>query len=268
MHWIQAALLGLVEGVTEFLPISSTGHLIVVSRWLGQESAFTDMFNIVIQFGAMLSLPFLFGRRLLTLDGQVSLRGLWGLWSRVALAIAPALVLGLILADPIQAYLFHPYPVALALAAGGLGLILLDRRESQTGWDWSGLDYRRALLIGLFQCLALWPGVSRSAATILGALLLGAHRKTAAEFSFFMAFPVLGLASAYSLFKFLRHPEASAAIGAGDWIALGIGFLVSGLVAFAASKWFLGFISQRNFQPFGFYRLGLAVLVAALTFFG
>lgn len=266
MDWLQAVVLGLVEGVTEFLPISSTGHLILVSRWLGQESAFTDMFNIFIQFGAMLALPFLFGPRLLFLDGRPSTTSLWKLWSRVAVAIAPALIMGLLFADLIETWLFHPYPVALALAVGGLGLILLDRQD-QGGWGWDELSHSRALLIGLFQCLALWPGVSRSAATILGALILGANRKTAAEFSFFMALPVLGLASAYSLFKYLRNTAATAPLDAGSWSALAIGFVVSGLVAFIVSKWFLGFISRNNFRPFGFYRIGLAILVASTTLF-
>lgn len=267
MDWLQASILGIVEGLTEFLPISSTGHLILVSRWLGRQSAFVDMFNIVIQFGAMLALPFVFGRRLLCLETAPSWKGLWNLWSRVAVAILPALVLGLLLADIIEFYLFHPFPVAVALAVGGLGLLLLDRSE-RTGWGWEGLDYRRALLIGLFQCLALWPGVSRSAATILGALLIGANRRLAAEFSFYLAFPILGLASAYSLFKFIRSDSDLASIGGSDWAALGIGFVVSALVAFAVSKWFLAFISRHDFRPFGWYRMALAALVLASLAFG
>jgi len=266
MDLIQSAVLGLVEGITEFLPISSTGHLILVSRWFGQDSEFTNMFNIVIQFGAILALPFIFGKRLLSLDQKISIQQSWNLWSRVLLAIVPALALGFIFSDLIEGFLFHPIPVALALGLGGLGLIFLDRDQNQTGWDWSGLTYKRTLLIGLFQCLALWPGVSRSAATIIGALLLGANRKTAAEFSFYLALPVLGLAATYSFLKFsLRNREAFI-LSPHDGLALLIGFVVSGLVAFIVSKWFLHFISKHNFKPFGFYRLGLALVVLSLTF--
>lgn len=258
MEWHQAILLGVVEGLTEFLPISSTGHLIVLARWLGQETAFTNMFSIAIQFGAILALPLVLGRRVLHPIPGATPPELIRFWSVVVLAVIPAAALGLALSDLIEEHLFHPGPVALALAAGGVALLGFDRRRD-SGWGWDRLGPAQALVVGLIQCLALWPGVSRSAATILGALALGANRRTAAEFSFYLAIPVLGLASAYSLFKYVSRQ--GLALSAEEGVLLALGFGTSWLTAWLVCRWFLAWISQRSFGVFAYYRLALAAVV-------
>ncbi len=268
MDFFQAILLGVVEGVTEFLPVSSTGHLILFSRWMGQESAFSNMFAIVIQLGAILSLPFIFGKRLIFPDpSKTDFKSVLLFWSKVLVAVAPALTLGFLFSDSIEYFLFQPLPIALALASGGLALILLDRPERAGGWSWNGLGYKQAFLIGLFQCLALLPGMSRSASTIIGALILGSERKTAAEFSFFLALPVLAAASGYSLLKYILKANKGEVppLSLDQWFILGLGFLVSFMVSWVVSKWFLAWISRKDFRPFGWYRIALSFLVISMV---
>jgi undecaprenyl-diphosphatase len=262
MESLAAIILGLVEGFTEFLPISSTGHLILVGHWLGfdelvgQDVAAT--FEIVIQLGAILAVVAAYPQRfagLLRFDDRRGFSGLRGL-TLLAITSIPAGLLGLVAAKQIHARLFSPLPVAAALTAGAVWILVVEYcrpRARTAGID--ALGWREALRVGLFQCLALWPGMSRSAATILGGMLSGVERKTATEYSFFAAVPIMIAATAYELFKqrqVLEHAHLTT---------FAIGFVVSFFAAWAAVKFLIRFLAHHTLVPFGWYRLGLAALV-------
>jgi undecaprenyl-diphosphatase len=275
MHAWKAAVLGLVEGITEYLPVSSTGHLILAGWLLGLHGPATrdavEAFDIVVQGGAIAAVLGLYGGRVAGM-----LRGLAGrdddgrrLLLHLAVAFVPAAVAGLLLDDLVDAWLFRPAPVLLALAAGGLLMVGLDaagitdrgsRRIEDLGW-------RDALGIGLFQCFALWPGTSRSMATIVGGTVLGLERKQAAEFSFLLGLPTLGAATAYALFKNLYRahrdgtPNLFALLGVGP---VAIGIVVAGVSAAMAVRWLVAFLGRRGLAPFGWYRLALAGVLGAL----
>ena len=253
---LLAALMGVVEGITEYLPVSSTGHLLLAEKWL--DTSFHESFEVVIQSGAMLAVLVEYGRRFLRLAdfrthaGFSGLRGLFWL----ALTTLPAVVLGVLFHDAIKAKLFSPATIAVALGAGGAAMIALERllpAHDEGGVD--ALGWKRALGIGFFQCLAMVPGTSRSMATILGGRLLGLGRKTAAEYSFFAAVPVLLLAGAYDLAK------GWATLGRADLPAYAIGLVVSFLVARASIRWLMRLISHHTLEAFGWYRLALSLVV-------
>jgi undecaprenyl-diphosphatase len=260
--WL-AALLGLVEGLTEYLPVSSTGHLILASHWLGQDGDAAASFDIVIQLGAILAVVVHF-RRLLA-ERTV------GLFRRkpesvslllsIAIGFAPTVVAGLLLRKWIKAHLFGPVPVASALIVGGILMILVERfRKSQGVTGLVGLEHVtpvRALAIGLGQCLSMWPGSSRSMCTIVAGQLSGLSTATAAEFSFLLGLPTLGAATLYEGYK-ARHELAS---GVGT-PALAVGLLVSFFVAWAVVAGFIKYLQRRGLEPFGYYR----ILVGALVF--
>jgi len=261
---VKAVILGIVEGITEFLPISSTGHLILVNQFIAFDEQFTKMFDIVIQLGAILSVVVYFWKRLFVfkkvndsyLQSQTA-----DLWIKSIVGVIPALVIGAMFAKQIQESLFNPLTVAGALVAGGIVLIILEnRKQYEKISSIASLDYKTVLLIGLIQCLAMIPGTSRSAATIIGAMLLGCSRLVAAEFSFFLAIPTLFAASVYSLFKtgFMMTPE--------EEIVLAVGFFVSFIVALLVIAGFMKFISRRDFKPFGWYRIILGAIVFAFFF--
>jgi undecaprenyl-diphosphatase len=256
---LRAMVLGLVEGVTEFLPISSTGHLILVNQWLSFTPEFTKLFDVVIQLGAIGAVVVHFWTKLWPFgQGQAHRRDTFGLWFKALVGVVPALVLGALFGAEVEARLFTPAVVALALVVGGAALIVLERRAAHaTLGSIADLSVGTAVLIGLAQCLALVPGVSRSAATIVGAMLLGASRATAAEFSFYLAVPTMVAASGYSV---LKH---GLAIQSGDLLLLALGFVVSFLTALVVVRQFMGFIQRHSFTGFGYYRiaLGLVVLV-------
>ncbi|HEY3595534.1 MAG TPA: undecaprenyl-diphosphate phosphatase [Polyangiaceae bacterium] len=260
-NWL-AALLGLVEGLTEYLPVSSTGHLILVSTFFGSQSEGAKAFDIVIQLGAILAVVIHY-RTLLS----ERVRGLFaGRREAVALAVAllvaflPAALVGLMLRKTIKAHLFGPGPVAAALIVGGIIMIVIERvraRRHETGVD--GLEQvtpRRALLIGLGQCLSLWPGASRSMCTIVAGQLSGLSTSTAAEFSFLLALPTLGAATLYELYK--SRGELSGSIGVSQLL---IGLVVSFVVAWAVIAAFLQFLRKRGLEVFGYYRIAVAILV-------
>jgi undecaprenyl-diphosphatase len=256
---LQAALLGLVEGLTEYLPVSSTGHLILASYWMGHASdPAVKSFEIVIQSGAILAVLGLYRQRVAQM-----VRGLLGrdpagraLVAHLVAGFLPAGVLGFLLHETIKGYLFGPYPVAFALAAGGLGMIVLDglrHRRAHDGSELEGLTWRRALLVGLAQCLAMWPGTSRSLTTILAGLGVGLKPRAAAEFSFLLALPTLGGATVLDLVK------------EGDvlWSSLGptplvIGMIVAFVSAALAVKGFVAWLGSHGLIPFGVYRIVLA----------
>jgi undecaprenyl-diphosphatase len=259
---LVAALLGLVEGITEYLPISSTGHLILTATWLKLEGDASKSFEIVIQLGAILAVLIQY-RKLL---GERT-RGLLRKEKRavdlaVALAVAfvPAAVVGVLLRKAIKAHLFGMIPVAAAFVVGGVFMIVVERlrRASKvTGLD--GLEHispRRALAIGLGQCFALWPGASRSMCTIVAGQLAGLSTATAAEFSFLLALPTLGAATIYEGYK-ARHELASSVGG----LPLAIGLGVSFLVAWAVIAGFIRYLQKRGLEPFGWYRIVVGSLL-------
>jgi undecaprenyl-diphosphatase len=278
MEGWHAALLGLVEGITEYLPVSSTGHLILASSALGldrpdQKSAL-DAFEVVIQGGAILAVLGLYAGRVAQM-----VRGLFGrdpaglrLLLRIGLAFVPVVLLGPLLDNLIERYLFRPVPVLAALFAGGLWMIWLDRtRKIAEGDPLESLTPRSAFAIGLFQCAAMWPGTSRSMMAIAGGVLLGLRARDAAEFSFLLGVPTLGAACGYKLLKNLLASSRSGAPNLFEVLGVGataIGVAVAALSAALAVRWLVGFLERRGLAPFGWYRIALSVVLAALMFAG
>jgi len=248
MEWFNALILGIVEGVTEFLPVSSTGHLILASNILGIEQ--TDVhktFEVVIQLGSILAVVFAFKEKIFN-----SLE----LWKRLIVGFIPTAVLGLTLYKLIKS-LFAPETVAYMLVIGGVIFILVElfykEKDHHIGHV-EQVSYKQAFLIGLFQSLAMVPGTSRSGATIMGGILIGLKRETATEFSFLLAVPTMLAATAYDMLKHYSEFDFSQAQ------ALGIGFVTAFIVALAIIKWFLNFVKKNSFIPFGIYRIIVGVI--------
>ena len=260
MTLLDAAILGLVEGITEYLPVSSTGHLILTSALLGLDGSGIDAFNIVIQGGAILAVLGLYRARVLGMA-----QGLIGpnpegrrLLVRLLIAFAPAAVLGPILDDTIEATLFRPVPVLAALAIGGVIMLKLGKgRANSSDTDPADLPLRAALLIGLAQCIAMWPGTSRSMVTLAAGVALGLRPARAAEFSFLLGLPTLGGACVY---KLVKDGDTVLALGTPSLV---VGILVATVSAAFAVRWLVGFLTNRGLAPFGWYRLALTVVVAA-----
>jgi undecaprenyl-diphosphatase len=266
--WGIAVVLGIVEGLTEFLPVSSTGHLIIAGHMLGFVGDKASSFEVAIQLGAILSVVVLYWRRFIGLiptnsrsavDPRSTLEGWSGLW-RIAAASLPALLVGYLARHAIKEKLFNPEAVTLALAVGGVAILLVERLVApRRASSLETLTLAQAFGIGLFQILALWPGTSRAAATIVGGMLLGLDRKGAAEFSFLIAVPVLFAATGYELLK-MRDQLALE-----DSLALAIGFLVSFVVALIAVKGFVSYLSRGRLAPFAWYRIVVAPVFYFLT---
>lgn len=256
---IKAIILSIVEGITEFLPISSTGHLILVNHFIKFQGSFAKSFDVIIQFGAILSVLVLYWNKLYPFSKGKTMRQKREtviLWCKVIVALMPAVVLGVLFGDFIEEKLFNPITVATTLTIGGLAIILLEKRRKVPKFNSiKQITYKTALMIGFMQCLAMVPGTSRSAATIIGAMLLGSSRKVAAEFSFFLAIPTMAGATVYSLLK------KGIAITASQWILLFIGVFVSFIVAFAVIAFFMKYIQKKDFKIFGYYRIILGVLI-------
>src|SRR5678816_1267947 len=247
-----ALILGVVEGLTEFLPISSTGHLILAADLLGASDERWTVFNLVIQTGAMLAVVWEYRARFFKIDVR--------LYQNLVVAFIPAAVLGLLFSKYIKGYLFHAVPVALAFIIGGVVILVVEnmslkpRVESTQSMTW--LD---ALKVGIAQCFALIPGTSRSGATIIGGMLFGLSRKAATEFSFFLAVPTLVAAGLYALWK--NREMLSAA----DAPIFGVGMVVSFISSFVVIRWLIRYVATHDFKPFAWYRIafGLAVLLTA-----
>ena len=255
---LVAVLLGLVEGATEFLPVSSTGHLIIAGRLLGFEGPKAATFEIFIQLGAILAIVVIEWRRFLGLlryDPARPFSGLRGC-ALLALTTAPALLAGALLHDLVKTRLFGTGPVALALFAGGVAILIVERLKPAPriqGID--GISWREALSVGLFQCLALWPGVSRSGATIVGGLLCGLERRAAADYSFLAAVPTMVAATAYDLLK------SRGDLGGADVAPFAVGFAVSFFSAWAAVRLLIALLGRTTLRPFAWYRIAVAPAV-------
>jgi undecaprenyl-diphosphatase len=257
---ITAILLGIVEGLTEFLPVSSTGHLILAAELLGYKAEEWATFNVIIQLGAILAVIVLYWRTFWTvalgLFGREA--GAWRFAGNVAIAFLPSAVLGLLLIEHIEAMLGSAVLVAVALIAGGIAILVMERviPPARIEPGVAAIPWRRALGIGLIQCLSMVPGVSRSGATIMGGLALGIERRTAAEFSFFLAVPTMIGATTLQIGK---HHEAIAASGV-DWSLIAVGFVVSFVVALVVIKWFIGIVTRFGFAPFAWYRIAAGAI--------
>ena len=260
---LTAILLGIVEGLTEFLPVSSTGHLILAAELLGYRAEQWATFNVIIQLGAILAVIVLYWRTFWTVATGLFAReaGAWRFALNIAVAFIPSAVLGLLLIDNIEALLGSAKVVCVALIVGGIAILVIERlvKPAHIEPGVAAIPLKRALGIGFIQCLSMVPGVSRSGATIMGALSLGIERRTAAEFSFFLAVPTMLGATTLSVAK---HHEEIAAAGI-DWGLIAIGFIVSFVVAVAVIKWFVGIVGRYGFAPFAWYRIvaGGAALV-------
>jgi undecaprenyl-diphosphatase len=253
MTYLHAVILGIVEGVTEFLPISSTGHLILAGRTLGLESgAFLATFDIAIQLGAILAVLTLYGRMLVRQPGVIG---------RIAVAFLPTGALGLALYPLVKEWLARPAVVVWALGLGGLLLVLFEKlipEPADAGEDIARLGYGTSFLIGCAQAVAMVPGVSRAAATIMGGLALGMSRRAIVEFSFLLALPTMAAATGLELSKNI------GSFSGGQFGLLAAGFAVSWLTAALAIRWLLKFIQRHDFTAFGLYRITIAFFAALI----
>lgn len=252
MSFLEAFILAIVEGITEFLPVSSTGHMIIASAFMGiNESSFVKIFEVNIQFGSILSVVVLYWKRFFqSLD----------FYYKLLVAFIPAAVIGFLLGDFIDSLLENVWVVATSLLVGGVILLFVDKWFQSSTEE--KVDYKKALFIGFFQCIAMIPGVSRSAATIIGGMAQGLNRKTAAEFSFFLAVPTMLAASAYKMLKGYKE------ITTDNLDILLFGNLVAFIVAMLAIKFFISFLTKYGFKVFGWYRIGLGLFLLALLAMG
>jgi undecaprenyl-diphosphatase len=235
-----------------------------VNQWISFDADFTKLFDIVIQLGAILSVVVFFWNRLWPFGkDKEKNKEIWSIWFKTIVGVLPAIIIGAILANKIEEIFFNPLTVAIMLIIGGIVLIWLEiRKKKVTISSVKAISYKTAIGIGLIQCLAMIPGTSRSAATIIGAMLLGASRVVAAEFSFFLAIPTMVAASAYSLLKYKSH------ITGAETAILAVGFIVSFVVALAVIKFFMNYIQKHSFKNFGIYRIALGALVLLLFAIG
>ena len=262
--YLKAAVLGVVEGLTEFLPISSTGHLIIAGQLLGFSGDKAKVFDIVIQSGAMLAIVWEFRARFTrVLAGLSSDPAARRFAANLVVAFIPAALLGLAFAGAIKQHLFHAVPVALAFIVGGLVILWVERRPRRARLETvDDMTWKDALMVGLAQSVALIPGTSRSGATIIGGMLFGLSRRAATEFSFFLAVPTLIAAGAYDFYKHRALFEA------GDIGVFSVGFVVSFFSAFLCVRWLLRYIATHDFSAFAWYRIVFGVIVLATGYFG
>lgn len=262
MFYVKALVLAIIEGLTEFLPISSTGHLILADSLLrlSENKQFVDAFVVLIQLPAILAVVVYFRNDLWPFGAGAEVRTQrFRLWLKVCAAFVPAAVAGYLFDDVIERKLLFEVPVAIALILGGIAFILIERGDLPIRFETvEAIAFRHAIAIGLFQCLALVPGVSRSGASIFGAMMLGAARPAAARFSFYLAIPTMGAAWAYTVLK------TGLSFSAPEWIALVSGSAVSFAVAYAVVAFLMGFVQRHRFTVFGYYRIVLGAIVLIL----
>lgn len=267
---IKAVIIGIVEGLTEFLPISSTGHIDLVNHVikLSQSQDFINMFEYVIQFGAILAVILLYFNKLNPFSKPTAKarNATWQLWAKVIIAVLPSVVVGLPLNNWMDEHLHTPLVVATTLIIYGVLFIILEnylKNKNAHITTLADITYQTALLIGLFQVLSIFPGTSRSGATILGALLIGTSRYVATEFSFFLAIPTMVGVSILKIGKYLWQGNG---FSGEQWAVLMTGSIVSFLVAIVAIKWLLKFVQTHDFKPFGWYRIALGAIVLLVMF--
>jgi undecaprenyl-diphosphatase len=263
---LKAVLFGIVEGVTEWLPVSSTGHMILLDEFvhLKVSAEFYEMFQVVIQLGAILAVILLFFHKLNPFSPKKALeekKSTWQLWFKVVVAVLPSAVIGVLLDDWMDAHLYNYVVVAIALIVYGVAFIYMEKLNKtrtlkvENVYD---IDYRTAILIGCFQCLSLIPGTSRSGSTILGAIILGVARPAGAEFSFFLAIPTMLGASALKLLKFML---SGVSAGGLEIAVLAVGCVVSFIVSVVVIRALMEYVRKRSFASFGVYRIGLGAVV-------
>lgn len=260
--WLQAALLGIVEGLTEFLPVSSTGHLILLIDILKFKGPEGKVFEIAIQLGAILAICWLYREKLLKVAFSLPFSAASQKFTlNLLAAFLPAAIIGLIAHGFIKEHLFSPLIVSIMLIIGGIAILLIEKfRPAPRIHEIEAMDWKIALKIGFFQCLAMIPGTSRSGATIMGSLLLGLDRKAATEFSFFLAIPTMFAATLYDLYK-NRHDLTSESS-----LIIAIGFLAAFITALIVVRAAIGFISKHGFKPFAYYRILLGGVMLALLY--
>jgi undecaprenyl-diphosphatase len=258
MSIFQTIIIAIVEGITEFLPVSSTGHMIIAQKLLAVESTeFVKAFTVNIQFGAILSVVVLYWKRFFqTLD----------FYWKLIIAFLPAAVIGFLLSDYIDSLLENVFVVAVMLVIGGVFMLFVDKWFDKPSEN-QEMDWKRSLKIGFFQCIAMIPGVSRSMATIVGGMTTKLSRKNAAEFSFFLAVPTMAAASGYKLLKIFTDP-AGVSMLSDNLVTLLIGNFVAFIVAMAAIKFFIEFLTKYGFKAFGYYRIIVGVVILVLLFMG
>ncbi len=258
MHILQTIIIAIVEGITEFLPVSSTGHMIIAQKILAVESTdFVKAFTVNIQFGAILSVLVLYWKRFFQT---------WDFYWKLLIAFLPAAVIGFLLSDYIDSLLENVTVVAIMLVLGGIFMLFVDKWFDKPSEDQT-MDWKRSLKIGFYQCIAMIPGVSRSMATIVGGMTTKLSRKNAAEFSFFLAVPTMAAASGYKLLKLVLEP-ASKAMLMDNLLTLLIGNVVAFVVALAAIKFFIEFLTKYGFKAFGYYRIVVGVAILVLLMMG
>ncbi|MDY4920602.1 MAG: undecaprenyl-diphosphate phosphatase [Phascolarctobacterium sp.] len=256
-QYLIAVIVGIVEGLTEFLPVSSTGHMIIVGHVLGFDGPVADVFDVFVQLGAILSVIFIYKERFarfFTKDGWNMHKGL-SVW-HIAAGIVPVMAVAYFLYPFIKKYLFSPFTVAIGLALGGLLLIIAERltkgKEAELVDDVDKITMKQAIWVGIYQFLSLWPGFSRSGSTIAGGLLVGLSRQAAANYTFLIAVPLMFVACLYDLLKNINN------LSTDDLTVLGIGFVVSFIVAYWSVLWFLKFLHKYDLTSFAWYRIILA----------
>lgn len=254
---IKAIIQGIIEGLTEFLPVSSTGHLILANQYFGIEGEFGNLFAVVIQSGAILAVILYFRKKFLPKSFKSEdLKQYFIFWSKIVVAILPAALIGIPFEDQIDFYLFRPVVVAIALIVGALILLVIESRKREASIETDlQVSYKTAFIIGIAQCMALVPGMSRSASTIIGGMLVGCSRALAAEFSFFMAVPTLMGAGLIKMVK------AGFNLTTEQWIVTSVGTVVSFVVAYLVISVFMNFIKKHDFKIFAYYRIVLGVIV-------
>lgn len=263
MTLIESIIIAVVEGITEFLPISSTGHMVIAERllMLPKDDVFTKLFTIAIQLGAILSVVVLYWKKFFDFSK-------WQFYIKLIIAVIPALVIGFLLSDRIDTLLDSPTTVAVSLLSGGFILLFIDKVFDRPVIDKDrNITNGKAFVIGLWQCIAMIPGVSRSAATIIGGMQQKLTRRLAAEFSFFLAVPTMAAATGYKLLKtFKENPEVLK--DSHNLIILGVGNLVAFIVALIAIKFFISYLQRHGFKLFGWYRIIVGVVLLVLIFAG
>lgn len=263
-NFLVAFILGIIEGLTEFLPISSTGHLILANQFFSfTDENFSQTFDMFIQVGAIGSVVIYFWKDLWVLEPDKKVkRDAVSTWLRVLVAVIPALILGFLFHDIIETYLLNPTTVAISLISGGIVLLFIEKQFTRRIYDTiPKIPFLTALGIGFFQCLAMIPGVSRSASSIIGGMSLGLTRVAAAEFSFFLAIPTLTAASGYFL---LKH---ALTFSSQQFILLFFGFVIAFIVAYFVIAFLMRYIKRHDFVPFGYYRIILGIIVLIYFYF-